>query len=260
MKYILTLLLTFYGITVFGQKKEIKRPKYIILVNNKFFIKKDSLMEYGRLGYIKTMKKGASEEEYNSLHAKFGNIIGDKEFIMRIELRTEEELAEQKRIAPKKRSEKKAPNKDFLLSVNDKANNFTVNMIDGQEITLKNLKGKVILLNFWATWCAPCLMEFSEIPEKILTPFSDKNFIFIPIAIGQKKETVSNKMKQLKKYGIDFNVGYDTDARIWDQYAQGSIPKNFLIDKKGIVQFVSTGNSEGNVDKIALEIKKLLNK
>ena len=67
-------------------------------------------------------------------------------------------------------------------------------------------------------------------------------------------------MRQLKKYGIDFNVGYDTDAEIWNQYAQGSIPKNFLIDKNGVIQFVSIGNSEGNVDKIALEIKKLLDK
>lgn len=95
-------------------------------------ITKDSLMEYGRLGYVKSMNKGVSKEE----------------------------RAEQKRIAPKNNREKKAPEKEFILILNDKASNFTVKILDDQEITLENLKGKVVLVNFWATWCAPYLMEF----------------------------------------------------------------------------------------------------
>jgi peroxiredoxin len=47
--------------------------------------------------------------------------------------------------------------------------------------------------------------------------------------------------------------------KIWDQYATGSIPKNFVIDKKGLIRYISVRNSEGNIDKLASEIKKLLN-
>ena len=94
--------------------------------------------------------------------------------------------------------------------------------------------------------------------KKILEPFQDQGFVFVPIAIGQKKETVAKKVIQMKKYGVEFNVGYDTYSKIWNKYAQGSIPKNFLIDKKGLILYVSQGYSENSVDKLTAEIEKLL--
>ena len=144
------------------------------------------------------------------------------------------------------------------LNINDTANEFTVQMIDGKKINLSDLKGKVVLVNFWATWCAPCLMEFAEFPEKILEPFKDENFILIAISIGESKEKVNQKMDKMKKYGVDFNVGIDPTKEIWDKYASGAIPKSFLIDKNGIIKYISIGNAEGNVDVLATEIRRLL--
>ncbi|TYA92106.1 TlpA family protein disulfide reductase [Seonamhaeicola marinus] len=260
MKYlqVFIFLMVLYGMNAFAQEQNFKKPEYVIVVDNGKIISKDTLMAYGEKGYIGAMHKGVSEKKRDSLHAKFGDIIGDKEFIFLIKLRTEEERAEQKRIAPRHPIEKKAVAKEFLLTLNDPAKNFSVTMLNGEEITLEKLKGKVVLVNFWATWCAPCLMEFSEIPEKILKPFGAKDFVFVPIAIGQKKETVSKKMEQLKKYGVNFNVGYDTNAEIWHQYAKGSIPKNFLIDKNGTIRYVSKGYSEETFNKLVSEIEKLI--
>ena len=146
------------------------------------------------------------------------------------------------------------------LHVNDTAKDFTVQMINGETIKLSDLKGKVILLNFWATWCSPCMDEFQEIPYKILKPFKNSDFVFIPVSRGESKEKVQEKMLQLRGKGINFNVGIDPDKKIWNKYAIGFIPRNFLIDKNGVIKYISTGYSLNSVNKIATDIKKLLKK
>jgi len=138
------------------------------------------------------MNKGVSEEVRNQLAEKFGNKIGEKEFIIIIELLTEEEkVKRQEKTDSNMPSVKKEVNDGLKLHINDSAKEFTVQMIDGENITLFDMKSKVVLLNFWATWCAPCLMELYEIPNKILEPFKDSKFI--SISRGESKDKVRKK-------------------------------------------------------------------
>jgi peroxiredoxin len=258
MNKLFLLFFALYGLVLFGQEKDVKKPEYIIIVHNEI-ISNEKLEEYGAQGSIKAINKGVTKDERNKLAEKFGDKIGDREFIIKVDLLTEQEKLKRKTdIKPSSENNSKKREDELKLNIDDAASDFTVLMIDGKKITLSDLKGKVVLINYWATWCAPCLMEFAEIPEKILEPFEDEDFVLIPIAIGENKEKVEHKMLKLKKYGVDFNVGVDPNKKIWNQYATGAIPKNFVIDKNGIVKFISIGNSEGNIDKLATEIKKLL--
>ncbi|MDD2550362.1 MAG: TlpA disulfide reductase family protein [Bacteroidales bacterium] len=260
MRKIIVIIFALYGFTLFGQEKTIRKPEYVFITNNEI-ITQEKLDEYDKEGLIKAMNVGVTEDERNKFAEMFGDKIGEREFIITIDLLTEEEKTERQNQPTsnnKKTSKEENRNNELKLNINDTANEFTVQMINGKKIKLSDLKGKVVLVNYWATWCGPCLMEFAEFPEKILEPFSDKDFVLLAISVGESKETVEQKMSSLKKYGVNFNVGIDPTKEIWDKYATGAIPKSFVIDQNGVIKYISIGYSEEDVDKLATEIKKLL--
>ncbi len=244
--YILLLFLTY---SLHGQEQVVKIPERVIIVNDEI-VTMEKVTEYEKQGYIKAMHNGVSDERRADLFAKFGDKIGPKEFIMEIFLRTEEEEQIQDKISQKDIA--------TFLKVNDNIKDFTVKMINQESITLSDLKGKVVLLNFWATWCAPCIREFYAFPSVIIEPFKNSEFVLLPISVGELEGKVNGKMDELKKNGVDFNVGIDPKQSIYYLYTQGSLPLNYLIDKNGVIRYISKGYNKDNLDNISTKIKKLL--
>lgn len=130
-----------------------------------------------------------------------------------------------------------------LVKVGDKAPDFRVEMFDGTTFTLTSLEGKVVLLNFWATWCPPCRDELSRVQKDVIDRFvrPDGDFVFLPISRGEARETVAAFRE---KMGYTFPMGLDPEQQIYKLYASNYIPRNFLIGRDGKVIALTVGYDE----------------
>ena len=142
-----------------------------------------------------------------------------------------------------------------LVGEGDQAPDFTVEMIDGSRVTLSALRGKVVLVNFWATWCPPCREELSHVQAEILDRFAGKDFVMLPVSRGERRETVE---RFIDKTGYTFPVGLDADQSIFRKYATNYIPRNFLIGADGRVIYVSVGYDEADFGEMIRKIDEAL--
>ena len=128
-----------------------------------------------------------------------------------------------------------------LIHAGDVAPDFTVEMLDGSRITLSDLRGKVVLVNFWATWCPPCRQEMSHLQKDVIDRFAGKDVVVLPISRGEKRETVE---AFIEKMGYTFPVGLDGDQSIYKKYASNYIPRSVVVGKDGKVVYVAVGYDE----------------
>lgn len=135
------------------------------------------------------------------------------------------------------------------------APDFTVTMFDGSTQTLSALKGKVVLVNFWATWCPPCREELKRVEADIIERFKDAPFVFIPISRGEERQTVADFRE---KMGYTFPMGLDPERKIYDLYASNFIPRNFLINQEGQVVMASVGYEVEEFDALIAMIEELV--
>ncbi len=106
---------------------------------------------------------------------------------------------------------------------------FTLLDISGRELSLKDFRGKVIFLNFWATWCYPCRMEMPSM-ENLYERFKGDGFVILGISLDRRRKKVE---RFLEEYGISFPILLDRDGRIADRYGVRGLPTTFIIDRRG---------------------------
>lgn len=109
----------------------------------------------------------------------------------------------------------------------------------GENVSLADFKGKVILINFWATWCPPCIAEMPAL-NSLYEKFKDKNFVVIGIASQDAKDDVDDFVK---KSGITFPVLYDFDGKVSQKFKVNGFPETLLVSKEGKITLMNDPKS-----------------
>jgi len=120
---------------------------------------------------------------------------------------------------------------------------------------LPELKGKVALINFWATWCGPCKAEMPLMQKEIFEKIKDKNFVMAAISRGEETGLVK-RFIELNKY--TFPIYLDKETTVYKLFASKYIPRNFVIGKDGKVKWSSIGFRQEEFDEMIKVIKKEL--
>ena len=142
-----------------------------------------------------------------------------------------------------------------LIHAGDIAPDFTVEMIDGSKVTLSALRGKVVLVGFWATWCPPCRQELSHMQKDVIDRFAGQDLVVLPISRGEKRKTVE---EYIAKMGYTFPIGLDGDQSIYRKYALNYIPRSFVVGRDGKVVYVAVGYDEQIAKEIDAAISEAL--
>ncbi|MFQ5631079.1 MAG: peroxiredoxin family protein [bacterium] len=118
------------------------------------------------------------------------------------------------------------------------AGNFILKDIDGNTVTLADFIGKVIILDFWATWCAPCVKQMPEYVT-LQKNYAARGATVIGISVDEKAETVR---KFAKKHKLNFPLLMADHSRVKREYGGiTAIPTTFVIDKKGVIRYRYVG-------------------
>ena len=140
------------------------------------------------------------------------------------------------------------PEQATLIHEGDEAPTFVIEMVGGGTFDLAEHRGKVVLVNFWATWCPPCVAEMPHLRDEILSEFTGADFAMICIAREETNEKISKFA--MKHRTSELPMGGDVDRSIYKQYADHTIPRNFVVGRDGKVLFQSIGFEEPDFERM----------
>ncbi len=123
------------------------------------------------------------------------------------------------------------------------APNFTLPLFDQfeeEEITLADLRGQVVVINFWASWCVECYKE-ADLLEQAWRDYKDQGVVFIGV---DHLDTEKEALAYMAQYNITYPSGQDIGDKISDDYAITGVPETFFIDKDGNIAHVTIGPVE----------------
>ena len=187
------------------------------------------LLELG-LAYDKIGKHDEADGVYQQLvsHPKYGK----RSQAQRAKKILEQERTERKGELPKPPGAQSAPRMNSSEWVGKPASDFHVTDLNGEALSLEQYRGQVVLLDFWATWCPPCIAEMPNV-KKTYEKYKDQKFQIIGISLDRSKEPLE---AYIEKEGLAWLHYWDNIGKVSNLYKVQAIPSTFLIDGEGVIR------------------------
>lgn len=135
-----------------------------------------------------------------------------------------------------------------------KAPDFTLKSRAGENLRLSDFRGKVVLLNFWASWCGPCRQEM-PILDELHQKYKPLGFTVLGVNVDQKSEKAEQYLKNIPTH---FPILFDPENFVSDLYSVRAMPSTAIIDKDGNVRFIHAGYKSGDEAIYEKKIKQLM--
>ncbi len=136
----------------------------------------------------------------------------------------------------------------------DSAPDFTLKSRDGSNMRLSELRGQVVMINFWASWCGPCRQEMPLLDE-LYQQYEPLGFTLLGVNVEQD---VADAERLLKDAPVSFPVLYDPDNSVTKAYDVVAMPSTILVDRDGNMRYVHHGYKPGYEDDYQTQIRELI--
>jgi thiol-disulfide isomerase/thioredoxin len=143
---------------------------------------------------------------------------------------------------------------DAPLAAGAPAPTFQLGSSDGKAVDLAGLKGKVVMINFWASWCGPCRKEM-PILEQLNKQYRNKGLALIGVNVEPDSKAA---MDWLKATPVSFPILFDTESRVSKLYQVAGMPNTVILDRKGTVRYIHRGYQAGAENEYLDQIRQLI--
>ena len=149
-------------------------------------------------------------------------------------------------------------NRGYKVNVGELAPEINLELLDGQFVTNESLIGKVVVIQFTASWCSVCIKEMPHLEQEVWQRFKDDDFILIGVDLKENLEVVKNFIKNTE---VTYPFTIDKDGSFFESFTlpKAGVTRNIVIDKSGKISFLTRLFNKKEFQQMIEHIKQLLN-